>query len=192
MVQRAAVKKPSNIRFLLGPKQCTVPKALDLPSPQPIPGEPLRVSFKVEPVYLSPEHARQVERFTGLPYDPEGDARIKAWVAFKNWHHRLQLADEARRTKSARPKPTSWKAESPLMSTEVIPLATRSRERDEQTFVLAVERLDSYVARRVARGERVAVVKPPYRKGQTRAVLSVDGARVRVFYMQERGAWRAA
>jgi hypothetical protein len=150
------------------------------------------VSFKVEPVYLSPEHARQVERFTGLPYDPEGDARIKAWVAFKCWHHRLQLADEDRRTKPARPKPTLRKAEGSLMSAKVIPRATGSRERDERTFVLAVERLDSYMARRVARGERVAVVKPPYRKGQTRAVLSVDGARVRVFYLEERGAWRAA
>jgi hypothetical protein len=55
MVQRAAVKKLSNIRFLPGPKRRTVPKALDLPLAQAMPREPLRVSFKAEPVYLSPE-----------------------------------------------------------------------------------------------------------------------------------------
>ena len=27
--------------------------------------------FHVEPVYLSEEHAKQVERFTGYPYEPE-------------------------------------------------------------------------------------------------------------------------
>ena len=39
--------------------------------------------------YLPPEMAKQVERFTGCPYDPEEDARLRAWVAFKRWHHRL-------------------------------------------------------------------------------------------------------
>jgi hypothetical protein len=33
--------------------------------------------------------AKQVERFTGYPYDPEEDARLRAWAAFKRWHHRL-------------------------------------------------------------------------------------------------------
>ena len=49
-------------------------------------------SFKVKPVYLSPEHARQAERFTGYPYDPEGDARGKSWAAFKAWEHEQRLA----------------------------------------------------------------------------------------------------
>ena len=52
-------------------------------------------SFKVEPDYLSPEHAKQVERFQGYPYDAEEDARHKAWGIFKRWHHRLQLHRQA-------------------------------------------------------------------------------------------------
>ena len=47
-------------------------------------------SFKVQPEPpLSEEHARQYERFTGIPYDPEAIARAKAWAAFKRWHHAL-------------------------------------------------------------------------------------------------------
>jgi len=52
-------------------------------------------SFKVEPVYLSPEHAKQAERFQGFPYDAEEDARQKGYSAFKAWHHRLQLHRQA-------------------------------------------------------------------------------------------------
>ena len=52
-------------------------------------------SFKVEPVYLSPEHAKQVERFQGYPYDAEQDARQKGYSIFKEWHHRLQLHQQA-------------------------------------------------------------------------------------------------
>ena len=48
-------------------------------------------------MYLSPEHARQVERFTGVPYDPEGDARCRSWAAFKRWHHSLYVYDERER-----------------------------------------------------------------------------------------------
>lgn len=48
-------------------------------------------SFNVEPEYLSPEHARQVERFTGCPYDPEGTARGRAWAAFKLWERKQHL-----------------------------------------------------------------------------------------------------
>jgi len=44
------------------------------------------MNFHVEPVYLSPEHARQVERFTGCPYDAEERARLRAWARFKHWH----------------------------------------------------------------------------------------------------------
>src|SRR5262245_57609337 len=63
------------------------------------------ISFKVEPVYLSPEHARHYERFTGYPYDAEEIARIRAWVAFKIWNHRLQqVADQARPAKPVRPR----------------------------------------------------------------------------------------
>ena len=49
-----------------------------------------RKSFKVEPVQLSPEHARHYERFTGIPYDAEHVARTRAWVAFKAWAQRLR------------------------------------------------------------------------------------------------------
>ena len=52
-------------------------------------------SFKVEPDYLSPEHAKQAERFQGFPYDAEEDARQKGYSAFKAWHHRLQLHRQA-------------------------------------------------------------------------------------------------
>ena len=52
-------------------------------------------SFKVEPDYLSPEHAKQVERFQGYPYDAEQDARMKGYSIFKEWHHRLQLHRQA-------------------------------------------------------------------------------------------------
>ena len=186
------MKKPSKILYLPQPKRRTLPKTLDLPEAQPVPGEPHRVSFKTEPVYLSPEHARQVERFTGLPYDPEGDARIKAWVAFKNWDHRLQVAAEAPPADAARPKVSVRKAEGPPTSIRVFPLATGRWGRRERTFELACERLDGYVARRVERGERVAVLKRPYQVGQVRAVLEVNGRRLRVFYLEERGAWRAA
>lgn len=54
-------------------------------------------SFKVEPVYLSPEHARQVERFTGYPYDPKEVAFIRSWVAFKRHEHSLHVADARER-----------------------------------------------------------------------------------------------
>src|SRR5262245_55864968 len=47
--------------------------------------------FKFEPVYLSPEHARQVERFTGCPYDAEEHARMRAWAAYKHWDHKLRV-----------------------------------------------------------------------------------------------------
>ena len=50
-------------------------------------------SFKVDP--LSPEHAKQVERFQGYPYDAEQDARQKGYSIFKEWHHRLQLHQQA-------------------------------------------------------------------------------------------------
>ena len=46
------------------------------------------MNFHVEPVYLSPEHARQVERFTGCPYDAEESARLRAWARFRHWHWR--------------------------------------------------------------------------------------------------------
>ncbi|HKV77056.1 MAG TPA: hypothetical protein VJP02_02880 [Candidatus Sulfotelmatobacter sp.] len=152
-----------------------------------------RRSFKVEPVYLSPEHARHYQRFTGVPYDAEEVARTKAWVGFKNWHHRLQLDAEAPSAEPARPKLTLRKAESTLTSVKVIPLAIwRLGKRPQRTFNVAVERLADYVARRISRGDRVAVLRPPYRLGQVRAVLEVNGKRLRVFYLAERGAWRAA
>jgi hypothetical protein len=55
------------------------------------------VSFAEEPVHLSPEHARHFERFTGYPYNAEQEAALKGWVAFKRWHHELQLAHARQR-----------------------------------------------------------------------------------------------
>jgi hypothetical protein len=56
------------------------------------------MKFKVKPRYLSPEHAAQASRFLGYPYDAEEDARMRAWAAFKKWHHDLLTAEsQARR-----------------------------------------------------------------------------------------------
>lgn len=46
------------------------------------------MNFCVEPVYLSPEHKRHVEKFTGCPYDPEESARLQAWARFAHWHRK--------------------------------------------------------------------------------------------------------
>jgi hypothetical protein len=35
------------------------------------------------------------------------------------------------------------------------------------------------------------VLKQPYRVGHVRAVLEVNGTRLRVFFVESRGAWRA-
>jgi hypothetical protein len=42
------------------------------------------VKVKYEVVHLSPEHAKQYERFTGVPYDPVGSAHGRAWADFKH------------------------------------------------------------------------------------------------------------
>jgi hypothetical protein len=75
---------------------------------------------------------------------------------------------------------------------EIIHLQTGPWERRERLFQYAVERLDAYVARRGAQGQKVIVLKAPYRVGQVRAVLEVNGERVRIVFLEERGAWRAA
>jgi len=78
------------------------------------------------------------------------------------------------------------------MTDNVLNLHTGPWERRERTFLHAVERLGAYVARRVAKGEKVVVLRAPYRVGNVRAVLEVNGERLRVFFAEERGAWRAA
>ncbi len=52
-------------------------------------------SFKVRPVYLSPEHAKQAERFQGFPYDPAQDAAMKSLAKFKQWEHRQLTARDS-------------------------------------------------------------------------------------------------
>jgi hypothetical protein len=62
-------------------------------------------SFKVAPVYLSPEHAKQAEKFTGFPPDPVGDAAGKSWALFKQHQHQLHASHTAaRRTTSRKSK----------------------------------------------------------------------------------------
>ena len=104
-----------------------------------------------------------------MPYDPEAIARAKAWAAFNRWHLALKT-----------------------MTNNVVILHTGPWERRERMFKCAEERLDAYVARRIEKGEKVSVLRPPYRMGQMRAVLEVNGKRLRVFFLEERGAWRVA
>jgi hypothetical protein len=52
--------------------------------------------------YLPPEMQKHVERFTGCPYDPEGDARIRAFVVWKRLNHRLMEIDRKRREQQSR------------------------------------------------------------------------------------------
>ena len=56
------------------------------------------MNFHVEPFYLSPEHARQVERFTGCPYDAEESARLRAWARFRHWHWQLLRERDSNQT----------------------------------------------------------------------------------------------
>ena len=74
----------------------------------------------------------------------------------------------------------------------VVILQTGPWERSERMFKYAVERLHAYVARRIVKGQKVTVLRAPYRMGQVRAVLEVNGERLRVFFGEERGAWRVA
>jgi hypothetical protein len=62
-------------------------------------------NFKVKrETPLSPEHARQWERFTGLPYDVEADARAKEWQAFNLYHLEQKRAAAKLRRRSGRAK----------------------------------------------------------------------------------------
>ena len=75
---------------------------------------------------------------------------------------------------------------------DVIELQTGQWERDQRMFLYAVGQLEAYVARRAAKGEKVRVVRPAYRVGQIRATLEVNGEPLRMLFLPERGAWRAA
>jgi hypothetical protein len=54
-------------------------------------------NFKQPVVPLSEEHARQVERFTGVPYHAVQDAALKGYLLFKAWHHRKLTEREQKR-----------------------------------------------------------------------------------------------
>ena len=41
---------------------------------------------------LSVEHRRQISRFCGIPFDDEEDQCLRAYTAFRIWHHAAQLA----------------------------------------------------------------------------------------------------
>jgi hypothetical protein len=52
--------------------------------------------------YLPPEMQKHYERFTGLPYDPELDARMRAFAVWKRFNHRLMEIDRRRREQQSR------------------------------------------------------------------------------------------
>jgi len=74
----------------------------------------------------------------------------------------------------------------------VVNLHTGSWERGERAFKEAELKFDAYLARRRKKGEQVRVLMRPYRTGQVRAILEVDGARMRVFFCETQAGWRKA
>jgi hypothetical protein len=78
------------------------------------------------------------------------------------------------------------------MDPKVINLHTGRWERRERMFNEAKHQFDVYLERRRKKGEKVRVLKPPYRVGQVRAMLEVDGIRMRAFFREEVGLWRKA
>lgn len=73
--------------------------------------------FKVKPVYLSPEHAKQAERFQGYPYNPEEDARMKAYAQFKQYHQALLTARDSALPRKRKTGKRHTQAESPAPET---------------------------------------------------------------------------
>jgi hypothetical protein len=53
-------------------------------------------------------------------------------------------------------------------------------------------KFDAYLVRRRKKGEQVRVLMRPYRTGQVRAILEVDGIRMRVYFCEGQDGWRKA
>ena len=79
-----------------------------------------------------------------------------------------------------------------VTTSNVIPLHTGSWERRERLFKEAEREFDAYLARRRKKGEQVRVLMRPYRTGQVRAVLEVNGSRIRVYFCESQDGWRKA
>ena len=77
-------------------------------------------------------------------------------------------------------------------TSNVISLHTGSWERRERMFKEAERKFDAYLARRRKKGEQVRVLMRPYRTGQVRAILDVDGIRMRVYFCESQDGWRKA
>ena len=79
-----------------------------------------------------------------------------------------------------------------VTTSNVIPLHTGSWERRERMFKDAEHKFDAYLGRRRKKGELVRVLMRPYRTGQVRAVLEVNGSRMRVYFCESQDGWRKA
>ena len=77
-------------------------------------------------------------------------------------------------------------------TSDVINLHTGSWERRERMFKEAERKFDVYLARRRKKGEQVRVLMRPYRTAQVRAILEVDGNRMRVYFCETQDGWRKA
>ena len=74
----------------------------------------------------------------------------------------------------------------------VVDLHTGSWERSERMFKEAERKFDAYLARRRKKGEQVRVLMRLYRTAQVRAILEVDGVRMRVYFCETQDGWRQA
>ena len=53
---------------------------------------------------LSPEHAAQVARFQGYPYDPAEAELHQAWAMFKRWEHKERVKTHQQEQRAPRPR----------------------------------------------------------------------------------------
>ena len=77
-------------------------------------------------------------------------------------------------------------------TSNVIDLRTAYWERRERLFKEAEGKFDAYLEHRRKKGEHVRVLMRPYRTGQVRAILELNGIRVRVYFCEAQDGWRKA
>jgi len=65
-------------------------------------------------------------------------------------------------------------------------------EHRERMFKDAERKFDPYLEHRRKKGEHVRVLMRPYRTGQVRAILELNGFRVRVYFCESQDGWRKA
>jgi hypothetical protein len=73
-----------------------------------------------------------------------------------------------------------------------VKLRTDSWDRGERMFKEAERKFAAYLARRRNKGEQIRVLMHPYRTAQVRAILEVDGTRMRVYFCERQAGWRRA